>query len=1235
MLPDELAGRLRRLDWRVRGLAALHGMGLLCVVMGCGVATGLFVDWMWGVGMATRTTLLVSMIAASVITLLWSVIGPLFRRISAAELAAIVDTAFPELGERVEAAVELSDPERPEAHRGSSVMRAKLMEETVRRTNTVDFADAAESSNAWRWLGIGGLTLLLLLAPLGLSREGYGLLLTRFFTPWKNVERATNLYLVIENGERTVARGSDVTISAEPRWRMTEMTLPEYAWLHWRNSDDETDSRRMDFDVEANAYRATLPHVFTSFDYEVSAGSARTRTFHIDVVEAPSIERLIIEVEPPAYTGRPARTLDGPLGRIEVFERSELTFRAELNKPVASAELSWQTELEETTNDGAPTERPPLPLALTEDGRQATLTMTTEYGGAFVLTMRDEHDVTNPPEEPWELRVISDEVPVIQWAEMNREMRAPGASIEVQPDEQLPLPVFSADDIGVAELELHAEIVQRGEVLTPVIADAALLGQPEVRHTFLLDLSQYMLREGDLLSVRARAIDGRPVPGPQEAWTESRLVRIRAEAESVEKSELVQKQQQLRDILEDVQRNVQQDRETTDSLRDAAREAVDQTQPIDQHEQIAELNQREQKLTQKLDQLATVFDGHPLQRNIADATRTVGTDPLEAARQQFAQAETAPPQEQLEQLTQAADELARADEQLDDLLERFDELATLEQDLMRLQQLAEEAEQLSQEVADFEQQADELANNQQLDEQQRQSRESALNEQREQLQTDQESLAGGLDRLLEERPEVLDAARQRQAERLQQLGEQAARLAEQEQRLAKALQAEAETSQDTPSDSESSPDESPSNPDDLTTQQQQLAEDAARLALETARSEGVDAETSQVAREFAERSIQAAEEAQSGLLPDAARTADSAREAAERTNDALHDPTNPTPPQLGEQAEALTRRQQALAEQMSEQAASPEARQQSQQRGQERMTEQTRQLSEQLDEIAQRLQDEPLNDSEQAEQAQSARESTEEATESMQQAEQALSKGEPQEASTEAEAAQEALQQAAEQLGQGTAPEEPSPVPGEVGEQVAEARRQLEQAGQQLGQRPSEQTEPVPAEEPSPMSEEPADGESPDGDQPGGDPPGEPGDQRQPSDQGEPTEPSNKPGNGEASQSMQQVAESLKQAAEQLGMGGSPSREKGKPGEESSEPSEGEPGDESGSAGKNPISLVELEAELRKMSNRDWGRLPGQIESELLQSTQKKPDSDYARLIRLYFEEVSRRRTANENLNDE
>jgi hypothetical protein len=127
---------------------------------------------------------------------------------------------------------------------------------------------------------------------------------------------------------------------------------------------------------------------------------------------------------------------------------------------------------------------------------------------------------------------------------------------------------------------------------------------------------------------------------------------------------------------------------------------------------------------------------------------------------------------------------------------------------------------------------------------------------------------------------------------------------------------------------------------------------------------------------------------------------------------------------------------------------------------------------------------------------------------------------------------------------------------------------------------------------------------------------------------GAPTEPSDG-----ATQSLRQAADSLQQAAEQLGMSPGRRGRQGQSGQKSGdEASAGAPGQQGGNSSGEGISLAELETELRRLSSRNWGQLPPHVESELFHSRQREPDADYARLIRLYFEELSRQRSAAEGL---
>lgn len=49
-----------------------------------------------------------------------------------------------------------------------------------------------------------------------------------------------------------------------------------------------------------------------------------------------------------------------------------------------------------------------------------------------------------------------------------------------------------------------------------------------------------------------------------------------------------------------------------------------------------------------------------------------------------------------------------------------------------------------------------------------------------------------------------------------------------------------------------------------------------------------------------------------------------------------------------------------------------------------------------------------------------------------------------------------------------------------------------------------------------------------------------------------------------------------------------------------------------------------INVELTRRAMRNWGQLPGQLKTEILQSSQRKANGDYARLIKLYFEELAK-----------
>ena len=117
----------------------------------------------------------------------------------------------------------------------------------------------------------------------------------------------------------------------------------------------------------------------------------------------------------------------------------------------------------------------------------------------------------------------------------------------------------------------------------------------------------------------------------------------------------------------------------------------------------------------------------------------------------------------------------------------------------------------------------------------------------------------------------------------------------------------------------------------------------------------------------------------------------------------------------------------------------------------------------------------------------------------------------------------------------------------------------------------------------------------------------------------QPGQPSNGSQNP-SSQSLQQAAQALQQAARSMQPGRPSSQQASSQPGESSQSSEG--GDGSGTHADMDISSIEQE--LQRRARREWGQLPGNLRTEILQGSQRKPNGDYAKLIKWYSEEIQK-----------
>lgn len=112
-------------------------------------------------------------------------------------------------------------------------------------------------------------------------------------------------------------------------------------------------------------------------------------------------------------------------------------------------------------------------------------------------------------------------------------------------------------------------------------------------------------------------------------------------------------------------------------------------------------------------------------------------------------------------------------------------------------------------------------------------------------------------------------------------------------------------------------------------------------------------------------------------------------------------------------------------------------------------------------------------------------------------------------------------------------------------------------------------------------------------------------------------------------EALRQAAEQLSQAAERLqadvGKPQSGNRPRSISANQQQAANNSNPSSSSGEQGnQGPGDLSTPEGDLLKQAQRNWGKLPGTLKTEILQSSQRKANGDYSKLIKLYFEELAK-----------
>jgi len=239
-------------------------------------------------------------------------------------------------------------------------------------------------------------------------------------------------------------------------------------------------SARMAQGAAPDEFTITLNNITVSFPYLVTAGSAASPEYRVDVIRPVKIERIDVRYDYPSGVGLESHTeQDGG----DIFAPAGTTVQLTINtdKPVANGQLRL--------GDGQLVD-------LQGHNQVFTADLTVAKDGSYRIALNDVDGLKNDGDTEYFIRMLNDRPPDVR-------ILRPAGDKQVSPLEEVVIEARADDDYGVRSLELVIKANTGQEKVIPIGGGTEAVAAG--RHTvFLEDLK---VQPGDVVTYHARATD--------------------------------------------------------------------------------------------------------------------------------------------------------------------------------------------------------------------------------------------------------------------------------------------------------------------------------------------------------------------------------------------------------------------------------------------------------------------------------------------------------------------------------------------------------------------------------------------------------------------------------------------------------------------------------------------------------------------------------------------------------
>lgn len=510
----------------------------------------------------------------------------------------------------------------------------------------------------------------------------------RLFYPLRDFQPSASQTFTVLPGHATVIKGQDLVIRVVPREAIR--TLAELK-IHKNGQEEIVALHRGDDDT----LRYRFVAVRDSFSYCVQTEKVKSAWYEVAVIELAMLRALQVKLYPPSYTRQDPFLLPENLGDISSLRGTRVEVRAECNKRVDSAWVSFQSGKR---------------LAMDITDRRLTATFLVEQDDRYRFCLMDRPGLPAAEQIEYHIRAISDQYPFVR-------IVIPGQDVELTQEMQLPLLIEAQDDYGLSRMQLRYQVLAAGE--TEV--DSARFQQQDIpaplsdqmRVAMPWDLSESPLLPDETLVYGVRVYDNDAVSGPKSGHSEFYRARFPSLYEMYQ--DLAQRQEQALDQMESIyERGLDLNKKVEELQREYQRETQldwqKKQQLDDTREQQEEIQQGLEQVSHSLAEMVQKMEQNDLvsletlkkYETLQQLIEEIMTPELQKVMQQLAEAmQKLDPnllKKTLEELQLSVQDVNKSLDRSIALLKKFKMEQQLDQAIRTVQKMAEEQKRISEQA---------------------------------------------------------------------------------------------------------------------------------------------------------------------------------------------------------------------------------------------------------------------------------------------------------------------------------------------------------------------------------------------------------------------------------------------------------------------------------------------------------------------------------------------------------